>query len=239
MMRYLFIIGFLALAPRLFSQENGKWLRAFPITAYMVDLDDSTRVVQLEMPEGKRLPDRELALAMAIYRDGDGEPSMLGYGRCHLVKGPYHYFAIHYEAGRNLREGDLLYMYLDSTDIYYGLIPRLAGHFIRLQDVHEQPFYDRYLVFDRWTRADEDRLLDTLLGDIRFTGNYMRENEPGTNMRIQQGRFAGKQVFDLMTDCTQQELRDMLSFMIDNPRRYAGATWKISEIFATWALNAL
>ena len=218
------------------AQTEGKWLRAFPITGYMVDLDDSTKVVQLEMPEGFVIPDRELAVAYGVYRDSSSEITTKGYGRCHLIKGVYHYFSIrHNRSPEPLQAGDLLYMFLDSTPIHFGRVPQLAAHFIRLQNVYEDPFYDRYLVFNKWTQEDEEAMMDSLVADIRFTGDYMTENNSVQDVPISEGRFAGQSVFRVMSGCRKDDLLDFLDFMLENPRKYAGNTWKITEVFATWA----
>ena len=217
------------------AQTEGKWLRAFPVTDYMVDLDDSTLLVQLEMPEGFVIPDKQLGVLYGVYNGEAGETVQKGYGRCHLVKGVYHYFTI-----RNNRSGlpvnprDLLYMFLDSTDIFYGRIPKLAGHFIRFQNVYETPFYDRYLVFNNWTVDHEQVQLDSMVADIRFTGQWMKENNDTQDAVVADGIYKGKSIFEVMSGCTEADLLRFLDFVIANPRLYAGGNWKLTETFATW-----
>lgn len=50
------------------QSDSTKWLRAFPITAYMVDLDDTTKIVQLEMPEGLIIKDKQPGIIYGVYR---------------------------------------------------------------------------------------------------------------------------------------------------------------------------
>ena len=210
-------------------------MRAFPITDYIVELDDSTRVVQLEMPEGFRIPDKQLAIAYGTYRNSAGDAVSKGYGRCHLVKGVYHYFSIrNNHSGMPLQGGDLLYMYLDSTNIHFGRIPKLAAHFIRFQNIYEVPFYDRYLIFNKWQQADEEELLDSMLADIRFTGKWLKENNPEQDQPVTGGRYEGKTILDVMVSCRKEDVLSFLDFVLEFPRHYAEGTWKVTETFATW-----
>ena len=129
--------------------DTSRVLRGFPITDYIIDLTDSSKLVQLEMPDGNR----ELTVQK-------------GYGKCQLIKGNYYYFAIgNNESKYQIKEGDLLYTFMAKTNIYDGILPKLASHFIRLQDVYEEPFYDRYLIFLKWTKTDEEKILDSIISD--------------------------------------------------------------------------
>ena len=232
---FILSLAMITFSNLLYSQTEGKWLRAFPITDYIVELDDSTRVVQLEMPEGFGIPDKQLAIAYGVYRSSSADAVSKGYGRCHLVKGVYHYFSIgHNNSKIPLQAGDLLYMHLDTTNIHFGRIPKLASHFIRFQNIYDNPFYDRYLVFTTWSRADEENLQDSMLADIHFTGQWLKENNPDQNQKVTGGRYEGKTIFDVMTGCRSEDLLSFLDFVIEYPRNYAGGTWKLTETFATW-----
>ncbi|MEO5946018.1 MAG: hypothetical protein ABIP79_04325 [Chitinophagaceae bacterium] len=215
--------------------DTSKVLRAFPITSYIIDLTDSSKLVQLEMPEVTKLAEKQIGLLYGVY-DGDRKATVQkGYGKCHLIKGNYYYFAIgNNNSGLQIKKGDLLYTYLKKTNIYDGFFPKLASHFIRLQDVYDEPFYDRYLIFLKWTKADEEKILDSIIKDIIFTGNYFIENNPGIDKAITTGKYAGKKTLSVMTACNTSDLSDFFNYIIARPRLYAGKEWKVSEIFATW-----
>lgn len=215
--------------------QQDQWLRAFPITSYMVPLNDTTVVVQVELPEYVRFKEKQIGLIKGVYESDHADTTQKGYGRCYLIKGDYFYFSIsHNTSGRMLKEGDLLYTFMDRTPIHFGLAPKLAAHFIRLQDVYDHPFYDRYVIFTRWTEADDRNFVDSLVADIRFTGEYFQTHDPSMDQVIQQGAFAGKKVLSLMQTCEQGWVIDFIRYMLDRPKLYAGGSWKISEIFATW-----
>ncbi len=161
MKKWIFPLLFFLSAKCPAQTDTSKWLRAFPVTDYMVDLNDSVKVVQVEMPEGDVLKDKQLGLVRGVYTGSQADTVQKGYGRCNLIKGAYYYFSIgHNTSGEAIREGDLLYTFVDKTNIYFGQVPKLAAHFIELQDVYEKPFYNRYKVFLEWTASDEKALLD-------------------------------------------------------------------------------
>lgn len=235
-MRTILILLLLTQQVPTFAQaDSSRILRAFPITDYMVALSDTVKVVQVELPEDLKIKDKQLGLAWGIYRQSKEETVQKGYGRCHLIKGQYFYFAIGNNAsGFPLRKGDLVYTFMDKNGIYEGRIPKLAAHFIRLQNVYDEPFYDRYQVFRKWTPADEKALLDSMVADIRFTGQHFLENNPEVDKPISKGDYKDKTTLQVMAACQPADLADFFDYIQARPRLYAGREWKVSEIFATW-----
>ncbi len=230
----LLLIGYAAAA----QNDSTKLFRAFPVTDYMLDINDSTKVVQLEMPEGIILKEKQLGVMYGVYATSSDDAVEKGYGRCNLIKGQYYYFTIsNNKSGVPLKQGDLLYTQMDKPSIFLGRIPRLAAHFIRLLNVTEEPLYDRYLIFNGWTTGDEKKLTDSLVADIRYTGDYFLSNAPGMNQSINTGKYKERKVLEVMKDCTAPDVQDFLDYMLARPRLYAGRDWKISEIFATWLVN--
>ena len=107
----------------------------------------------------------------------------------------------------------------------YGRIAQLAGHFIRLQNVYGDPFYDRYTLFSKWTANDEQKLIDSVIMDIKFTGNYFINNDPSMNVFIKGGEYKGKKVLDVMTQCGPADIENFIDYMIARPRLYVGKEW--------------
>lgn len=235
-MRKLFFLSFLFLSANLYAQsDTTKWLRAFPITDYMVDLNDSTRLVQLQMQDGLSLKDKQFGVMYGVYNGSKDEAVQKGYGRCNLIKGDYYYFSIgNNTSGLAFKKGDLIYILMDKTDIYFGQIPKLASHFIRLQNVYEEPLFDRYAIFNNWSEEDEKRIIDSMVADIKFTGKYFIENNPSVDKPINSGDYKGKKTLYVMAECKPVDVYNFLEYMIARPRLYAGRDWKVSEIFATW-----
>ena len=220
------------------AQDTTQVFRAFSITDYMVDLNDSIKLVQLQLPESVTIPEKKMGLLKGMYRDKHADTATIGFGRCQLIKGNYYYFAINYKkSGIQPREGDLIYVLMDRTPVYQGLVPRLAAHYIGLKDVYDTPLYNRYSVFSYWKKDMEDRLIDSLVADIRFTADYFLKNEPSMNVPIKSGPREGKMLFNTMLTCTRQDVIDFLEYMIARPILYAGHEWKGSEVFATWLVE--
>ncbi len=236
MMKKVLLFVFLFAGGRCIAQaDTTKWVRAFPVTDYMVDLNDSIKVVQVYLPGGPLLKEKQPGLLRGVYKDGKADTAEIGAGRCHLIKGDYYYFTINYkESGITPKENDLLYTVVNKPEIYRKQIIGLASHFIELQNVHEEPFYDRFSVFQKWTEADEKKLIDSMVRDIQFTGQYFLENNPSMDVEIKSGEFKGQKVLYVMVECQPGYLKDFFDYIIVRPRLYAGQRWKVSEIFATW-----
>jgi hypothetical protein len=68
------------------QKDTTKLLVGFPITNYMVDLNDNTKIVQV-VPGGIwEIKDKQLGLVKDIYRDGHVDTSIKGWGNCSLIK---------------------------------------------------------------------------------------------------------------------------------------------------------
>lgn len=238
MQKFILPAFVMLLSTACFSQtDTTRLLRAFPVTDYMVDINDSTKLVQLELPEGILLKEKQLGVLYGVYSKAKEEAEEKGYGRCQLIKGQYYYFAISNNKSLPIQKGDLLYVTMDKPAVFPGRYPRLAAHFIRLLNVTDEPFYDRYLIFNKWTAEDESSLTDSLVKDIQFTGDYFLQNDPSMNQSIGSGGYAGKKVLEVMSRCKKEDVEDFLDYVLTRPRLYAGKEWKVSEIFATWLTN--
>lgn len=235
MKKLLFFI-FLFAGLTCFAQtDTTKWVRAFPVTNYVIDITDSIKLVQVHLPDGPVLKDRQQGLLRSIYKTSATDTGTIGSGRCHLIKGDYYYFTVNYKiSGRIPQENDLLYTVVDKPNVYRHTVLRVASHFIELQNVYEESLYDRYAIFKKWTAQDEQRLIDTMVIDIRFTGDYFLKKTPAMNVKISGGKYDGKMVLEVMMRCSAADVTAFLDYILARPRLYAGHKWKISEIFATW-----
>ncbi len=231
----LFVMLLISMLSFAQTDTTNKLLRAFPITDYMIDLNDSTKLVQIEMPENLKLKDKQIGLLYGVYENSSATAIQKGYGKCQLIKGNYYYFAIsNNSSGQTITKGDLLYTFMEKTKIYNGRIPQLAAHFIRLLDVYDTPLYDRYTTFLKWSRDDEKKVMDSIVRDIRFTGEYFLKENPSMDVLIQKGDYKGHKTLYIMAECAETDVIKFFDYMIARPRNYAGKEWKVSEIFATW-----
>lgn len=234
-MRKIFLPVLLLLAQTAFTQDSSKITWAFPITDYMVDLNDSIKLVQIQLPDAFPVKEKQLGLIKGVYNSDHADTVQKGYGRCQLIKGDYYYFAIgNNKSGVSLKKDDLLYTMIDKPAVYNGRVLRIASHFIEMDNVYDQPLFDRVNVYYQWVENDEQRMIDSAVSDIKFTGNYFLANNPSMNQEISKGAYKGQKVLTLMTTCNTSQVKDFMDYVIARPRLYAGKKWKISEIFATW-----
>ena len=215
-------------------------LFAFPVTDYMPEKNDSIVIVQVQLPDASVVDITENQLGIMRHRYSSGktlDTANIGWGRCHLVKGDYRYFGIHLNKGQEVQPGDLIYMQLSVPLAYHGYLFDLSRNYIHLQMVDDSYIYRREDVYLFNNREEEWRLLDSFVSDIQYTGREMLQQMPDNNQAINDGLFKGKKLFDAMQQVTRADLVKFLRYINARPRKYAGQSWKISEIFATWMVN--
>jgi hypothetical protein len=218
------------------QKSSETWIVAFPITDYMVP-SDSIQIVQVDLTaSGISIDKQQIGLLKGIYRNGKADTAAIGYGKCHLIKGAYYYFPIRISnKAVQPQAGDLLYTRIAKPAIYMGLVPQLAAQAIVLQSVEDSIFYTQLSVLQNWTMSNEESLLKAMVKDINYTGKAMKEQMPAANKAVASGKYKTALIFDVLQNAKKEELVDFLNYMIARPHLYAGNTWKVSEVFATWA----
>ncbi len=222
-----------------FSQKDSvELLFAFRITDYMVKLNDSVTIVQINLPVELPLSVREkqIGILKHRYENGTLDTSLIGWGRCHLIKGSYYYFAIHKAGDEEPEQGDLLYTKTKMPPHYNSLLFDINRHAVDFTRIDDSQFYQSGDLFVL-EQKKEKALLDSMVADIRFTGSEMKKQMPEQNQMIEGGLFNGQKLFDAMRVTTRTQLEEFLKYIVARPERYAGNTWKLSEIFATWMVN--
>jgi hypothetical protein len=209
---------------------------AFKITGYIKAQNDSIVIVQVLKPASLPVAilDKQLAVLNHCYKSGTRlDTAMIGWGRCNLIKGEYYYFGIRLKKLQQASEGDLLYAKVKVPFVYDGLLLNVMNHAIGFTNVFGGNMVPSNSVFTN-TKMDELRLLDSMVNDIHFTGSEMLKQMPEQNRVVKGGIYDGKKLFDAMQAVTRNELELFLKYIIARPKNYAGNSWKISEIFATW-----
>lgn len=222
-----------------FSQKDSlDVLFAYRITDYTVKLNDSVTIVQVNLPEAwpVSIHNKQPGILKHRYENGTLDTSSVGYGRCNLIKGDYYYFTIYKSGIQEPKQGDLLYTNCKVAPYYRSLLFDIKRHAIDLTDVYENQFYHSMEVFSL-DGQKEKAILDSIVADIRFTGNEMKKQMPEQNQSVAGGLFNGKKLFDAMGETTRKDLEEFLKYMVARPQNYAGNTWKISEVYATWITN--
>ena len=211
---------------------------AYRITDYTVALNDSVTIVQVNLPDAwpVAIRDKQIAILKHSYENGAIDTTIVGWGRCNLIKGNYYYFTIHKYGTQEPKQGDLLYTKCKTLPYYKSVLFDINTHAINLTTVYEDQFYHAGELF-QLDAQKEKILLDSMVADIRFTGTQMKKQMPGQNQLVVGGLFDGKKIFEAMETTSRKELEEFLKYIVARPVNYAGNTWKLSEIFATWIIN--
>ena len=240
-MKLFFIFLLLFSNDKIFSQaDTTELLFAFRINEYKVALNDTTTVVQVLLPDASPVIIKEKQLGVLKHRYESGttyDTSLVGWGRCQLIKGQYYYFAIHHEKGIEPEQGNLLYTKIKVPLHYNGLLLGIGAHAVSLTKVDETQFYYAIDIFSM-NKDRENEILDSMVADIQFTGKMMQQQSDSQDQTITGGMYDGKKLFVAMQMVKRDELIEFLKFIIARPGKYAGNLWKISETFATWMINA-
>jgi hypothetical protein len=222
------------------QKDSADKIFAFKITGYIKPLTDSSTIVQVLIPEDLpvKIKEKQLATLLHCYASGTTlDTAMIGWGRCQLIKGDYYYFGLTLKKNQQPAEGNLLYIRTKLPFVYDGLLLNVMNHAINFTNVYGDEFMTANAIFTN-TKTDELRLLDSMISDIRYTGSVMQKQMPEQDQLIKDGIFKGKKVFTAMQEATRNQLELFLKYMNARPKNYAGNTWKITEVFATWMTSA-
>lgn len=211
---------------------------AFRITDYTVKLNDSVVIVQVNLPDALPITinTNQVGILKHRYENDQLDTSIIGWGRCHLIKGNYYYFSIHKYHEEDPKQGNLLYTNCTIPVYYKSLLFDLNRHAINLTAVDESQFYHAAELFTLDSQK-ERVLLDSMVADIRYTGKVMKEQMDGQDQFVVDGLFDGKKLFDAMQSITVKDLNEFLKYMLARPEKYTGNVWKLSEVFATWVVG--
>jgi hypothetical protein len=241
MVRYFLLIAFLITTAKSFSQaDTSQKVFAFRINDYMVTLNDSVVVIQVALPDAwpLKIKKEQVAGLKRLYESGKTyDTAMIGWGRCDLIKGDYYYFGIHHDKDHLPQQGDLLYTKMSVPVVYNGLLFKTGSHAISFTKVDESQFYYGIDIFSM-PKEKETEILDSMAADIQFTGKAMLDQSPGQNRDVKGGIYDGKKLFIAMQEVKRNEVEEFLKYVIARPLKYAGHVWKVSEVFATWMINA-
>ncbi|MFH1467070.1 MAG: tetratricopeptide repeat protein [Pseudomonadota bacterium] len=136
-----------------------------------------------------------------------------------------------------LSEGDLIELPAAVPEVLLGtLCWTLLSERISFTDEDELPLCDeRAMVAE--PAMDHDAL--AFLHGAEVVAQYAwyahDDDDPAP---LAEGRYAGKTLEEAMAGATAEDVRDFLLFVASFPGRYIGTTWRLTETWATWALNS-
>jgi CHAT domain-containing protein len=112
---------------------------------------------------------------------------------------------------------------------------------IQFYNLNKEPLYSFEDLLNRDSKNFEDSLLQAGAKDVFATYDALKE-EKGDKWDVlkkplEQGRYAGRSIFDVMQFCTAKDVYTFLNFVKSYPGKYIGNSWKLNETFATWVMN--
>lgn len=235
MKKYFIIVVLLIIVVPLTAQKLSIW--AFPVTDYIIDADSVT-IVQVKLPKGLVIKEKTLGLVRSGFNKPGDSVITVGSGRCRMIKEGYFYFALLKKyLARKPVAGDLLYADITTPEFYSYRIFGAIRHNIIIKSIQDDTIADIIKVLHLKTREDEMQLLTKLKNEVIFTGKVMSEENNNQNMLITEGKFKNQKLFAAMQSISEDDVINFLNYIDVKPEKYAGHTWKFSEIMATWIVG--
>ncbi len=205
----------------------------------MLPVSDSVTIVQIGIPEAwpVRIRPKQAGILKKRYRSGaDYDTTLAGWGRCLMIKGNWYYYSVNKTKGYEPAQGDLLVTRCSVLSGYTGIFFDLLRFGISLTRVNEEQFFNSGEVFS-FGPEKEKALLDSMLGDIHYTAEVMINRNDSQDFVVVRGPFEGRKIFSVMHDARVNDLQKIIDYIRARPSKYAGNSWKLSEIFATWVFE--
>lgn len=208
---------------------------AFPLTDYIIEANDSVTIVQIKLPPGLSIKEKTYGLIRSLFVNPGDSVITVGSGRCHLIKSDYYYFGLLKKyMPRKPLAGELLYADISTPAFYDGKLFNAIRHNITINSIQGDLIANLNIVMQQKTEDDEMAVLVKLHEDVKFTGKVMNDENNNQNMLITDGVFKNQKLFTAMQAITVADVKNFLQYINARPEKYAGHSWKFSEIMATW-----
>lgn len=208
---------------------------ALPITDYIIEASDSVIIIQVKLSEGLSIKQKTYGLVRSVFNKPGDSVITVGSGRCQLIKSEYYYYGLLKKyMPRKPLPGELLYTDVTVPKFYAGTLFNAIRHGITLNSVQDAAIANLATVLQLKSLDEEMQLLTKLQEDVIFTGKVMHDENNSQDMLITEGRFKAQKLFTAMQTITVADVKYFLEYINIRPEKYAGHTWKFSEIMATW-----
>jgi len=136
-----------------------------------------------------------------------------------------------------VKEGDLVLLLVNN--VYDSEMESVSFYLgkenILLLDIYDEPFYQMEDALINKEGKEQDVFFNLMTRDVKFTGEAMQAQME--DQKIVGGIYEGQMLFEMMQNISWEDLNLFFHFIKDNPIKYRGNAWKISEIFATWVIS--
>ncbi len=122
---------------------------------------------------------------------------------------------------------------LRNAPKYKNVLYDVLRRNIRMTDVYgEKDMFTFSDLASNYSSLAETKLMKAMVKESAFVAEAMAEQMDSPP--VTKGRMKGTDLFSAMKNVNRQDIRDFLLYVSIAPRKYAGKTWKFSEVFATW-----
>ncbi len=236
MKKYFIVTIFLIFVLRGSAQQIQ--IMAFPITDYILNPSDSVTIVQLKLPAGFTIKEKTYGLIRSVFNTAGDSVATVGSGRCHLIKENYYYYGLPKKSlSRKPIAGDLLYTDVTTQVFYKGYLLNVIKHAVTINSIEEKTLANLETVVQLKNEAAELLVLEKIMEDVKYTARVMTQEKDNQDMMITKGTYKNQKLFAAMQAVTVADVKYFLQYIDARPEKYAGHTWKFSEIMATWMVS--
>jgi|GEM_PF-3957354 len=113
---------------------------------------------------------------------------------------------------------------------------------IFFKDLDDFIIYDLRMLMRFDSEELEEELLQLILDEVYRTARIAKssgwiESNPQLLDEIEEGRFKGRNTYEVLQTATLEDVYSFLSYVEEFPANYIGTPQNSSELFATWVLN--
>lgn len=126
----------------------------------------------------------------------------------------------------------------DAT--FRGVFYELSKLNITFVDDYRQPIYRYDQILNVSKASSEEAFLTAMREIIYGTAISLydpNDTEDEYHKPLESGLFKGKNMWEAMLTCTNDDVRIFLEFVVSFPAKYMGRGFRIDETFATWVIN--
>lgn len=142
------------------------------------------------------------------------------------------------ENGFTVLPEDVIELRIPKREVEPSLLGELMDYSIHFKSIWGEPLTERNLFIYLGEATIQDRVFQALLEDVHTTADLFADDPQFTSTMVAGGRFDGMNLIEAMQAATSVDMRMFLGFVRDFPGKYMAHTWRISETFATWLINA-
>lgn len=218
--------------------QDGRQLVALTIRYAPDRIEGNQYYLITEKPASvKVMPRQTFLLQSAWHKEGDSIVT-IGAGTVRSFSDTSAELVCILYPGKQVQEGDmalfLVPLPVPATDTLFFKLARVG---IVFTTVNDSLFYERNAMLRAAETFPTHTLLQAMAADIRYTGAQMKLIRDAQDRDITIGNYKGKKLFDMMQQVSADEVADFIQYVYARPDKYKAHTWKISETFATWAIN--